>query len=135
MIDTGPIPAIRDEIPLADTRSALLDAMGARTGSRFSRYHFPTADAVIDPDRGVLFIVVDPEPEPGDWNAVVGLIRAVGYTNGLPPHRRDPGEPEIDPLWGICTWRLEYVQPSAGPCDWCDGIGTPYGCPLCQTTC
>jgi hypothetical protein len=71
---------------------------------------YATADAVIDPATGVLFIACDPEPDPGDWAGVVGLIRAVGYDNGTYPHQDDPGEPEFDALAGVWMWRLEYVK-------------------------
>ena len=108
MVNTGPIPAIR--VPDAQERLALLDRMGARLGERFTRYHFPTADAVIDPVRGVLYIACDLDPDPADWQAICGLIRAVGFTDGKLPHRRDPGEPELDELSGIYTWRLEYAS-------------------------
>jgi hypothetical protein len=125
MTTTGPLPIVRD--PAADDRRlALLDKMGARSAGRFSRYRFPTADAVIDPVRGVLFIAVDIDPDPADWSAVVGLIRAVGFTDGTAPHPRDPGEPEFHGLDAVYTWRLEYAG-----CIWCDGKGTCGGCPLC----
>jgi hypothetical protein len=70
---------------------------------------YPTADAVIDTDRGILFIACDQDPDPCDWAAVVGLIRAVGFDNGGYPCPDDPGEPVLDPLGQVCTWRLEYV--------------------------
>ena len=134
MTTTGPLPAIREDcsyteyvVPRSDARLALLHHMGAVPGSMI-RYHYPTADAVIDPDRGVLLIAVDPEPDPADWAAVCGLIQAVGFTDGSLPHRKDPGEPDQDPLSGVFTWRLEY----ADQCIWCDGKGTSGGCPLCQ---
>jgi hypothetical protein len=70
---------------------------------------YPTADAVIDTRAGALYIACDMEPDPGDWAAVTGLIRAVGYDNGTWPHSDDPGEPVFDALAGVSTWRLEYV--------------------------
>jgi hypothetical protein len=123
---TGPLPVVR--LSSGGERLALLDKMGARQGDRFTRYRFPTADAVIDPELCVLFIVCDPEPDPADWSAIVGLIRAVGYDQ---TPRRDPGEPEQDPVSGVCAWRLEYVD----PCVWCDSKGCLDGCPLCERTC
>lgn len=126
MTTTGPLPAIRDP-QAGDERLALLDRMGARQGDRFSRYHYPTADAIIDPGRGVLFIAVDPDPDPADWAAVCGLIRAVGFTDGGLPHRKDPGEPGQDELSGVYTWRLEYVD----PCVFCESPGTRTPCPVC----
>ena len=129
MTTTGPLPAI--QVPFADERLALLKRMGVRQGDRFTLYQYPTATAVINPERGVLFIAVDPDPDPADWAAICGLIRAVGFTDGRVPHRRDPGEPDQDPLTGVFSWRLEYVD----PCPFCDGSGTPAGCPLCLRAC
>jgi hypothetical protein len=126
---TGPLPAVR--FTPADERLVLLDKMGARQGERFIRYRFPTADAVIDPVRGVLFIVCDPEPDPADWSAVAGLIRAVGFAGNDRFPRRDPGEPEQDPVSGVYAWRLEYVD----ACAWCDSRGCLDGCPLCGRQC
>jgi len=108
---TGPLPAI--SIPPDEERLALLDSMGARMGSRFTRYHYPTADAILDPVRGILFIAADQEPDPADWAAVCGLIRAVGFDNRTGgPCPQDPGDPHQDDLSGVCVWRLEYVLPS-----------------------
>jgi hypothetical protein len=129
MTTTGPLPAVR--ISSAEDRLALLDRMGARAEDHFTRYHFPTADAVVDPARGCLYIACDIDVNPADWAAVCGLIQAVGFADDSLPHRKDPGEPDIDPLTGICVWRLEY----ADPCIWCDSKGTSDGCPLCQRTC
>ena len=107
MTTTGPLPAIRETSTSAERMAALV-----MMGSPFSKgtwRTYATADAVIDTDRGVLFIAVDQEPDPGDWAAIVGLIRAVGFDNGSHPHSDDPGEPEFDALAGVYTWRLEYV--------------------------
>jgi hypothetical protein len=82
-------------------------------GSPFSRgvwRNYETADAVIDTEKGVLYIAVDLECEPGDWAAIVDLIRIVGWDNGRRPNGDDPGEPVFDTLAGVCTWRLEYVR-------------------------
>jgi len=107
MTTTGPLPAI--------TETSTTERMAALVmmGSPFSRgiwRSYPTADAVIDTDRGVLFIACDIDPDPGDWAAMVGLIRAVGWDNGAWPHSDDPGEPALDALAGVCTWRLQYVS-------------------------
>lgn len=128
MTTTGPLPAIRDSITGAQ-RMATLEHMGAFCEDVIP-YGYVTADAVIDPCRGVLFIAADPEVDPGDWAAIVGLIHAVGWDNGSHPHSDDPGEPFWDALGGVCTWRLEYVR----QCIWCDGYGVSYGCPLCERT-
>lgn len=123
---TGPVA------PLTGTRMARLDAligMGAPMAEDL-RHEFPTADVAVDPDRGILFIACDPEPDPVDWATVVGLIKAVGFDNGGFPHHLDPGEPDYDPFLGVCTWRLEYAYV---PCIMCDGHGRLYGCPLCGT--
>lgn len=108
MTTTGPLPAI-GETSTSTQRMAALVMMG----SPFSRgiwRTYATADAVIDTDRGILFVAVDMDPDPGDWANIVGLIRAVGWDNGTWPHSDDPGEPEFDALAGVCTWRLEYVK-------------------------
>jgi|SRR5579859_1347646 len=108
MTMTGPMPVIRATIP-GDSRTAVLDEMGAPLGG--IRYRYPTATAVIDTKKGVLFIAVDPDPAPEDWGAIVGLIRAVGWDNGVGPHYDDPGPPYLcDDLRGVWMWRLEYAR-------------------------
>lgn len=107
MTTTGPLPAIGETSTSTERMAALV-----MMGSPFSRgiwRTYATADAVIDTDRGVLFVAVDMDPDPGDWAAVTGLIRAVGFDNGSWPHSDDPGEPIFDALAGVYTWRLEYV--------------------------
>jgi hypothetical protein len=104
---TGPMAPIRP--PSADERLGVLDRMGAREGERFTRYRFPTADVVLDPVKGILWIAADMDPDPVDWSAVCGLISAVGFDDGRLPHRKDPGEPVFHSLEGIYTFRLEYV--------------------------
>jgi hypothetical protein len=108
MTTTGPLPAVGQHSTSAERMAALV-----MMGCPFTRgiwRTYATADAVVDNDRGILFIAADQEPDPGDWAAVTGLIRAVGYDNGTYPHSDDPGEPEFDPLAGVWLWRLEYVR-------------------------
>lgn len=127
MTTTGPLPAVREEV-FSGQRMAVLEHMGALCSDGIS-YRYATADAVADPCRGVLYIAVDQDPDPGDWDQVCRLIAAVGWDNGSQgPHSGDPGEPELDPLGRVCTWKLEY----GSRCIWCDGRGTRNGCPLCQ---
>lgn len=127
MTTTGPLPVIRDTIH-GNQRLATLEHMGAFC-SDVIPYGYATADAVIDPCRGVLFIVCDQEVDPGDWAAVCGLISMVGWDNGSGgSYPQDPGEPLLDELSRVCTWRLEW----APQCIWCDGRGVSYGCPLCE---
>lgn len=108
MIDTGPqVPITQDFIAAAE-RAGLLRQMGAPDiGGVWHRYL--TADAVIDPGKGVLYIAVDTNPDPDDWEMVCRLISAVGYDNRHWPLRRDPGEPLFDALSGVYMWHLEYV--------------------------
>jgi hypothetical protein len=106
MTTTAPLPVIRETSRVE--RLQALERMGAAT-LRPVRYSYPTAEAVIDPDRQALFIACDTDPRPEDWNAICGLIRAVGFDNGNQPYGDDPGEPGYDPLNGVCVWRLEYV--------------------------
>lgn len=127
MTTTGPLPVIRDTIN-GDQRLATLEHMGAFC-SDVIPYGYATADAVIDPCRGVLFIVCDQDVDPGDWDSICKLIARVGWDNGSGgSHRGDPGEPEFNELSRVCTWRLEW----APRCVWCDGRGVSYGCPLCE---
>ena len=107
MTVTGPLPVIRETIP-GDGRTAVLDEMGAPLGG--IRYRYSTATAVIDGKKGILYIAVDPDPDPADWAAVVGLIRAVGWDNGVGPHHEDPGAPAFDALRGVWMWRLDYAS-------------------------
>jgi hypothetical protein len=127
MTTTGPLPALGETV-LSGQRMAVLEHMGALCSTGIF-YRYPTADAMVDACRGILYIAVDQEPDPGDWAKVCALIAAVGWDNGSHgPRSDDPGEPRLDPLSQVCTWRLEY-----GPrCIWCDGEGTRSGCPLCQ---
>jgi hypothetical protein len=108
MIDTGPLPAVKQESSSAE-RMASLVMMGAPFTRGIWR-SYSTADAVIDRDKGILFIACDPEPASADWAAIVGLIRAVGYDNGTWPHSDDPGEPFHDALSDVWTWELHYVR-------------------------
>jgi hypothetical protein len=110
-VSTGDLPVIRPAgypESCSAARMAALVMMGAPFSKGIWRT-YPTADAVIDQDRGILFMAVDLEPSPGDWAAMVGLIRAVGWDNGCWPHSDDPGTPGFDPVGGVNTWRLEYV--------------------------
>lgn len=88
-----------------DTSSNRADAL-ARIDAKGIHHHFATADVVIDPERTVC-IAVDLEPNDADWAEVCRILRAVGYDNGAWPYRRDPGEPTLDALAGVNTWRLE----------------------------
>lgn len=126
MTTTGPLPVIRDSV-LGGQRLATLEHMGAFCEDVIP-YGYVTADAVIDPCRGVLFIAADIDVDPGDWARVCALIAAVGYDNGSGEYAQDPGEPEFDTLSRVCTWRLEWVR----KCIWCDNRGVSYGCPLCR---
>ena len=107
MTTTGPMPVIRE--PSTAERMASLAMMGAPVVTGMWR-SYRTADAVIDTDRGVLFIACDLDPDPSDWAAVTGLICAVGFSNGQWPHGDDPGEPELDAPAGVYTFRLEYAE-------------------------
>jgi hypothetical protein len=130
MTTTGPLPVVRDTIH-GNQRLATLEHMGAFC-SDVIPYGYATADAVIDPCRGVLFIVCDQDVDPADWASVCGLIARVGFDNGSGgPCPQDPGEPVLDELSRVCTWRLEW----APQCIWCDGRGVSYGCPLCERAC
>jgi hypothetical protein len=102
------MPAVGELVSISAERAAALVMMGAPFSKGIWRC-YPTADAVIDTARGVLFIAADMETSPGDWAAITGLIRAVGYDNGTFPHPDDPGEPEFDPISACYTWRLQYV--------------------------
>lgn len=127
MTTTGPMPVVQGGISTGQRR-AVLEHMGALCNDRLE-YGYATADAVIDPCHGVLYIAADQDPDPGDWDRICTLIAAVGWDNGSGgPHRGDPGEPEFDALSRVCTWRLEW----APRCAWCDGKGVSYGCPLCE---
>jgi hypothetical protein len=127
MTTTGPLPVVKDDIS-SGQRQAVLEHMGALCGDGI-RYRYATADAVIDPCRGVLYIAVDQDADPGDWDRICGLIAAVGWDNGSGgPYPQDPGEPGFDALARVCTWRLEWTP----RCIWCDGKGVSYGCPLCE---
>lgn len=126
MTTTGPLPVAGGKL-CSTQRQAVLDHMGAFCPDRLE-YRFGTADAVIDPCRGVLFIAVDPEPDPLDWARICGLLAAVSWDNGTGEHAQDPGEPDWDALSRVYTWRLEW----APRCIWCDGRGCSYGCPLCE---
>lgn len=129
MTTTGPLPAVRGEVSGAGRR-AVLEHMGALCGDQIE-YRYATADAVIDECRGVLYIAVDQDVDPGDWDRICGLISMVGWDNGSGgPYGADPGEPEFDALSRVCTWRLEWAR----QCVWCDGRGASYGCPLCERT-
>jgi hypothetical protein len=108
MTTTGPLPAVGEQSTSTERVAALV-----MMGSPFSRgiwRTYPTADAVIDTDRGILFMAVDMDVDPGDWAAMVGLIHAVGWDNGTWPHSDDPGVPDFDNLSGVWCWRLEYVR-------------------------
>lgn len=112
MTQTGPLPALSlDEPGTSDSanRMAALVMMGSPFSKGVWR-SYATADAVVDTDRGVLFIAVDLECDPGDWASIVDLIRIVGWDNGTRPNGDDPGEPVFDALAGVCTWRLEYAR-------------------------
>lgn len=106
MTTTDPMPALRGSFASIE-RMAVLARMGAPDNG--IRHRMPTADAVVDTERGVLFIACDPDPDPGDWATICMVISSVCYDNGMWPSRRDPGEPEWDALAGVCTWRLEYA--------------------------
>lgn len=109
---TGPHPVLNDTSPFSSSvvRMATLAEMGAPRHNRGGIHRsLATADAVIDTERGVLFIATNMEPSPEDWAVICHLISVVGFDNGAWPCRRDPGEPEFDALAGVCTWRLEFV--------------------------
>lgn len=108
MTTTGPMPAVAQATSSAERMAALVMRGAPFTGGIWRAY--PTADAMIDTGRGVLWIAVDAECDPSDWAAITGLIKLVGYDNGCWPHTSDPGEPEFrDALSGVVMWRLEYV--------------------------
>jgi hypothetical protein len=126
MTTTGPLPVVGGEVSTGQ-RQAVLEHMGALCSDRIE-YRFATADAVVDPCHGVLYIVADQESDPLDWAKVCGLLAAVGWDNGSEVHPQDPGEPGWDALSRVYTWRLEWAR----RCIWCDGRGVSYGCPLCE---
>lgn len=106
MTTTGPLPAIK--VTTRDERLQALGRMGMTPGTGVW-YGYPTADAVVDTLKGVLFIAVDMDPDPADWVAICRLITMTGYDNGTWPHSDDPGVPGFDVLTAVNVWRLEYV--------------------------
>jgi hypothetical protein len=86
----------------AATRTAVLAAMGATSGSMFA---WPTASAVLDMAQGRLTIVTDLESSPDDLDSVCTLLELSGYDSGG-PWAADPGEPSVDYTTMTCTWNL-----------------------------
>jgi hypothetical protein len=81
-----------------------------RTGARaYGEVEFTTpngtASGWIDAEFGVLRIFTDPDPDPEDWEIIVGMLHHVGVT--------DPGEPGW--LGGVYTWTIKYREPLEEP--------------------
>jgi len=106
MIATGPLPLASDDMTDRGLRRReAIVALGASIGQGV-RYIWHTATVAWDGAAKRIYIAVDPDVMPDDWNEVCAVLRMAGWMIGIGGYD-DIGEPEFDRVSQVWVWDLE----------------------------